>query len=189
MIRNQKSETYSAHICAAAPLRQVLHFLTPPPRRRGGGSEMGNSCWSSASEENVWFSHQGSTVTFQTTDYQQIRSITQTKHLDRPLVAACSVGHKTHTSSVLYIYDPYLFNPDDWKAQCVRFRWKDLLAEMFYKIIESDVFTCVFHLDCTNCCFLYRRMSHLYLNTLYTHNRSGSPARRQPCFFFYSSPD
>ena len=38
-------------------------------------------------------------------------------------------------------------------------RCRDLLAEIQYKIVQVMFSLHVFHLNCTNCCFLYRRMS------------------------------
>ena len=51
------------------------------------------------------------------------------------------------------------------------FGQRDLLAEIEYKIILVMFFTSVFHLNCTNCCFLCYRMVPLYLNTLYDNWR------------------
>ena len=59
----------------------------------------------------------------------------------------------------------------------------DPLVEILNKIILV-IFN---HINCTNCNFLYPRMSPVYLNTLYLHLER--VLSMEAAMFFYSRPD
>ena len=69
------------------------------------------------------------------------------------------------------------------KVQCVWFRWKGSTGRNWIWNNPSDVFTSVFHPNCTNCCFLYPRMGLLCLNTLFLH-RERVHSKEATMFFF-----
>ena len=71
------------------------------------------------------------------------------------------------TLLVLEMLHPLQFLKPDWKlfysqesfkVQCVRFRGKGSIGRNWISNNPSDVFTGVFHLNYTNCCFLLSKM-------------------------------